>query len=187
MTYVVSPSISLNVISNDDCGMGQAQSVRSYGDKVLKIRRAASIDEEVLTTIRRSAILTLAVPTLSVAQAETWVTQTATDRIVRAIREHEVWVAVEERVIGWVEVDQDRVAALYVSPSCSGRGVGSALLVRAERSIWGSGYPVAFLYASQNALAFYLRRGYLHYSPPDGQGAHPLRKALVADSLVRPS
>jgi len=36
--------------------------------------------------------------------------------------------------IGWGEVDRDRVAALYVSPSCSRRGVGSALLTFAENS-----------------------------------------------------
>jgi hypothetical protein len=120
--YVVSPSISLNVTPNDECDAAQAQSVRSCGDKVLQIRRTESIDEEVLATIRRSAILTLAIPMLSLEQAETWATQTATDRIARAIREHDVWVAVEGVVIGWVEVDQDRVAALYLSPSCLGCG-----------------------------------------------------------------
>jgi len=153
----------------------------------VQIRRAESIDEEVLATIRRNAILTLAVPALSVEQAETWATRTATDRIARAIREHQVWVAVEEGVIGWVEVDQDRVAGLYVCPSCSGRGVGSALLARAESSIWSSGYTVAHLDASQNALAFYLRRGYLRCSPPDGEGAYPLCKILVADGLLHPN
>lgn len=154
---------------------------------MLQIRRAESIDAEVLATIRRSAILTLAVPALSVKQAETWATQTAADRIARAIREHDVWVAVEESVIGWVEVDHDRVAALYVLPSCSGRGVGSALLARAERSIWSSGYRVVHLEASQKALTFYGRSGYLHYGPPDGQGAYPLRKVLAADGLLHPN
>ena len=45
----------------------------------------------------------------------------------RALREHDVWVAVEGAAMGWVEVDRDGVAALYVSPSWSRRGVGSAL------------------------------------------------------------
>ncbi|MGH2798501.1 MAG: GNAT family N-acetyltransferase [Thermoleophilaceae bacterium] len=67
---------------------------------------------------------------------------------------HTVWVAVEGAVIGWVEVDRDRVAALYVSPSCSRRGVGSALLARAETSIQSSGYATARLESSQNALDF---------------------------------
>jgi putative acetyltransferase len=146
----------------------------------MQIRRAEAADEEVLTSIRRSAILVLAVPAISMEQAEKWATRAAADRMARAIRDHDVWVAVEEVAIGWVEVDRDRVAALYVSPSCSRRGVGSALLALAETSIRSSGYATARLESSQNALDFYFRRGYLRCGPPDADGAYPLRKDLAA-------
>jgi putative acetyltransferase len=142
------------------------------------IRRAEAADEETLADIRRGAILALAVPAMSVEQAEHWAACAAPDRIARAIREHEVWVAVEGDAAGWVEVDRDRVAALYVSPSWAGRGVGSALLARAEAAIREAGHAAARLEASQNALGFYLRRGYVRAGPPDAEGAHPLRKAL---------
>ena len=145
----------------------------------MQIRRADATDEEALAHIRRSAILTLAVPAMSVEQAETWAAQAPADRIAQAIRDHEVWVAVEGTAIGWVEVDRDRVAALYVAPSCSGRGVGSALLARAETSIRSLGYTTARLESSPNALDFYLRRGYLRCGPPDAEGAYPLRKDLT--------
>jgi putative acetyltransferase len=148
----------------------------------MQIRCAEAVDEEALASLRRSAILTLAVPVLSIEQAEKWVTQAAADRIARAIREHDVWVAVEETAIGWIEVDRDRVAALYVSPSCSCRGVGSALLALAETYICSSGYLTARLDASPNALDFYLRRGYHQCGLPDSDGAYPLSKELVAVS-----
>ena len=144
------------------------------------IRRAKATDEEALASIRRNAILVLAVSAMSMEQAEQWSTRAGADRIVRAIRDHTVWVAVEGDVIGWVEVDQGRVAALYVSPSCSRRGVGSALLGRAENSIQSSGYSTARLESSQNALDFYLRRGFRRCGPPDADGAWPLRKELAA-------
>src|SRR5262245_56160069 len=105
----------------------------------MQIRRAEAGDEEALASIRRNAIVALAVPAMSMELAERWATGTAADRIARAIRDHDVWVAVEGAAIGWVEVDRDRVAALYVSPPCSRRGVGSALLERAEASIRSSG------------------------------------------------
>jgi putative acetyltransferase len=146
----------------------------------MQIRRAEAADEEALTRIRRSAILALAVPAMSRKQAETWAMRAAADRIARAIRDRDVWVAVEGAAIGWVEVDRDRIAALYVSPSCSRRGVGSALLARAETSIRISGYATARLESSQNALDFYLRRGYCRCGPPDADGAWPLRKDLAA-------
>jgi GNAT superfamily N-acetyltransferase len=117
---------------------------------------------------------------MSMEQAERWSARVAADRIVRAIRDHIVWVAVEGTVIGWVEVDQDRVPALYVTPSCSRRGVGSALLARAETSIQSTGYATARLESSQNALDFYLRRGFRRCGAPDADGAWPLYKELAA-------
>ena len=135
----------------------------------MQIRRAETADEEALASIRRRAILALAVPAMSMEQAEKWATRAAADRMARAIREHDVWVAVEETAIGWVEVVRDRVAALYVSPACARRGVGSVLLGLAETSIRTSGYATAHLEASQNALAFYLRKGYRRCGPSNAE------------------
>jgi putative acetyltransferase len=146
----------------------------------MQIRHAEAADEEALASIRRRAILALAVPTMSREQAEGWATRGAADRVARAMREHDVWVAVEGAAIGWVEVDRDRVAALYVSPSSSRRGVGSVLLTFAETSIRSSGYTTARLESSQNALDYYLRRGYLRCGPADADGAWPSRKDLAA-------
>lgn len=146
----------------------------------MQIRRAEVADEEALARIRRSAILVLAVPAISRKQAEKWAARAAADRIARAIWDHDVWVAVEGATIGWVEVDRDCIAALYVSPSCAGLGVGSALLSLAETSIRSSGYATARLESSQNALDFYLQRGYLRCGPPDADGAWPLSKDLAA-------
>ena len=147
---------------------------------LMQIRRADATDEEALASIRQTAILALAVPAMSREQAEQWATRATADRIARAMWDHEVWVAVDGAAIGWVEVDRDRVAALYVSPSCSRRGVGSVLLARAETCIRSSGYTTTRLESSPNALEFYFRRGYVRCGPPDAQGAYPLRKDLTA-------
>lgn len=146
----------------------------------MHIRRAEATDVEALARIRRSAILALAVPAMSREQAEQWATRATADRVARAMRDHDVWVAVEGAPIGWVEIDRDRVAALYVAPSCSRRGVGSVLLARAEASIRSSGYEMARLESSPNAVQFYLRRGYVRCGSPDIEGGHPLRKDLPA-------
>jgi putative acetyltransferase len=145
----------------------------------MRIRRANATDEDVLARIRRNAILELAGSAMSMEQAKQWSARASADRIVRAIRDHTVWVAVQGTVVGWVEVDRDRVAALYVSPSCSRRGIGSALLARAETSIQSSGYTTARLESSPNALDFYLRRGFRRCGAPDADGAWPLHKELA--------
>jgi GNAT superfamily N-acetyltransferase len=146
-----------------------------------QLRRAEASDAQALAAIRRDAILTLAVPALAIAEAETWARQVAADRFLRAIHEHEVWVAVADTVVGWVEIDQARVAALYVAPLYARQGVGSALLAHAEAVIQRSGYRMAYLEASQNALAFYRQRAYRQAGPPTTDGAYPLHKPLTTD------
>jgi GNAT superfamily N-acetyltransferase len=150
----------------------------------MQIRRAATTDEEVLVEIRREAILALAVPILAEEEAEAWAMQVPEDRIGRALREHEVWVAEDKMVIGWVEIDQDRIAGLYVSPDYASRGVGSTLLVFAESSISRCGHRVVQLEASRNALNFYLRRGYVQWGLPNSEEAYPLYKELSAREPV---
>jgi GNAT superfamily N-acetyltransferase len=146
----------------------------------MHIRRAERTDAEALSAIRQRAILGLAVPAMSVAEAEAWAAGAASDRITRAIREHEVWVAVEAVAIGWFEVDRNRVAALYVAPPVSRQGVGSRLLALAETVIRAAGYTTAHLEASQNALGFYLHRGYVQSGTQASDGSWPLTKDLLA-------
>jgi len=145
---------------------------------VIEIRRADASDHVALSAIRRSAILELAVGAMSTSQAEQWANRAAADRVTHAILHHAVWVAVQDVPIGWVEVDEDRVAALYVAPHCSGRGVGSRLLLRAEAAIRDGGHATARLETSPNAATFYLHRGYLPSEARTADGALPLRKRL---------
>jgi GNAT superfamily N-acetyltransferase len=145
---------------------------------MMQIRRATPTDAEALATIRRRAIRALAVPSISAEEAEKWARQIAANRFTRAIQDHEVWVAVETRVIGWIEIDHNCIAGLYVSPDHARTGIGSALLAHAESSIQTSGSRAVYLDASQNALDFYLHRGYLRAGLPLANGEHPLRKIL---------
>ena len=145
---------------------------------MIEIRRADPSDHVALSAIRRSAILELPVAAMSPSQAEQWANQAAADRVTRAIQHHAVWVAVEEVPIGWVEVDEDRVAALYVAPHCSGRGVGSRLLLRAEVAIRDGGYAAARLETFPNTATFYLHRGYLLSGARTADGALLLSKRL---------
>ena len=146
----------------------------------MQICSAHAYDADALARIRREAILALAGAILSVEQVAHWANSAAADRCARAIRDHAVWIAIDGVPIGWVEVDGDHIAALYVAPAWARRGVGSALLAHAETAIRNAGYVAARLAASPNALGFYLRRGYIGDGVPDATGAYPLRKPLAA-------
>jgi putative acetyltransferase len=137
---------------------------------MMRIRRAVLDDRDSFATIRRDAILVLATSAMSQEAATAWAMNTTEERFIR--------FAEAEAPLGWVEVADDRVNGLYVSPSHARRGVGSILLAHAESSIRAPGYAHIKLRASPNALPFYLRRGYVRVDEPDADGAYALHKAL---------
>src|SRR5262249_22858569 len=153
---------------------------RPRNEPEMQIRRAASGDEEALAAIRRRAILTLTAPALSPEQGDAWASKIAADRITLALADHDVVVAVDAVPIGWVEVDGDRVAALYVSPPHARSGVGSQLLHHAEDAIRAAGHARVRLEASLNALPFYQRRGYRQSGERELDGSYPMTKDLTA-------
>lgn len=136
-------------------------SVRQPMSHTIHLRPAHFDDIATLTQIRRVAILTLTAPTLGQEAAQHWADAAASNRVQRALKIHQVWVAeCMDAAVGWVEVDGDHIAGMYVQPKYAGQGIGSALLAHAEGEIRAAGYSAVRLAASWNAEAFYLRRGY---------------------------
>jgi hypothetical protein len=80
---------------------------------LMQIRRGKASDEEALASIRRNAILVLAVSAMSMEQAEQWSARAGADRIVRAIRDHTVWVAVEGTVIDARLLPSERFPSMW--------------------------------------------------------------------------
>ena len=149
------------------------------------IRRARVADLSSLTQIRRNAILRLASITMGDEGAKNWADSASGDRVRRAIEQHEVWLSEQgDSPNGWVEVHQDRIEGLYVSPDSSRRGLGSALLSHAEDQIRCAGHTTASLDASPNAEAFYLRQGYHLQGERSANGSSPMRKPLGTRRLA---
>ena len=113
-------------------------------------------------------------------EARGWAESSAEDRVFRAVEQHEVWLAEHDGIVlGWVEVDQGRIEAIYTRPDVARQGIGSMLLLHAESEIRTAGHPTVTLEASSNAEAFYLHRGYEPQSLLVVQtGARPMLKRL---------
>ena len=142
----------------------------------VRIRPARQSDIDPLTAIRREAILTLAIERYGEDGAHDWAHSATADRVQRAIGEHQVFVAeIFGKPVGWVEVEGNKIEGLYVQPELAQKGIGSALLLHAERKIRFAGYLTVTLDASWNAEDFYLRRDYRpvsERSPDTGRGGH---------------
>ncbi|MEZ4619589.1 MAG: GNAT family N-acetyltransferase [Caldilineaceae bacterium] len=130
--------------------------------------------------IRRTAILTLAAPTMGREQAQSWADSAPPNRVQLALELHEVWVATHlGEAVGWVEIGGDHIAGIYVDPPHAGQGIGSALLAHAERQIQAAGYTTVRLDASWNAENFYLHRGYQPLGERSLAAGRPLIKKLT--------
>jgi putative acetyltransferase len=150
----------------------------------LRIRSANPTDADELLAIRRDAIMALAEEYGRVA-AERWANAAHPDRAAKAIATNSVWVAESEsKVVGWVEVGGATIESLYVSPAAARLGVGSSLLIHAEREIRDAGASIAYLDASPNAEAFYARRGYRRVGEVKANNSVPMSKRLEPQSRL---
>jgi putative acetyltransferase len=144
----------------------------------VKIRSANPTDADELLAIRRDAIMALAAEYGRVA-AERWASAAHPDRAAKAIATNRVWVTeVGSKVVGWVEVGGTTIESLYVSSAAARRGVGSSLLAHAERELRDAGASSAYLDASPNAEAFYVRRGYRRVGEVKANNSIPMSKRL---------
>lgn len=74
------------------------------------------------------------------------------------------WVReVSDRIAGFVVVEEDLVAAIYVDPGAQGAGVGTGLLAFAEERLRAAGVGRGSLWClrdNEHARAFYAARGW---------------------------
>ena len=149
-------------------------------------RLARRSDAKQLGSIRRQAILVLASSEIGEERAANWANSASAERVIRAIEDHEVWVAGQAGVaVGWVEIDGERIEAMYVHPDVSLQGVGSRLLAHAERRVCELGHASIQLDASPNAEGFYLRNGYEPRAARRPDAARPMSKQLHASMPTR--
>jgi putative acetyltransferase len=144
------------------------------------LHRLATLDDTTrLFEVRRTSIIELAPPAMSIPDAEAWATQLTPSGMERKLRELEIWIAeLDGLVAGWGAIRGHYLEGLYTAPEYAGRGVGAALLDRLEALMRGRGLAAVHAEASSNAKAFYLRRGYRETGPQTPVGAWPITKQL---------
>ena len=74
-------------------------------------------------------------------------------------RENDVWVAVEQDVLGFLAIQGERLGWLYVDPAMQGKGTGTALLDKAK-ALSPQGLSLFTHQRNKRARAFYERRGF---------------------------
>lgn len=131
--------------------------------KSVAIRTAQRTDKEALWLIRLRAIREVARHYYSPFELEQWAGSITPEYYDRAFERRELVVAdYRGAVIGFGQLDRAHgfIEAIYVSPDCLRRGIGTRLLNALEQAAEEQGAALLRLCSSLNALPFYERAGY---------------------------
>jgi GNAT superfamily N-acetyltransferase len=129
----------------------------------LVIRTALPADAEAISRIHRDSIRTLCRDHYAPEEIAAWSARPSPEKYLPAIESGDALVAVEgEKTLGFCLFDRDPAAirVLYVAPEAVRRGVGTALLAKAELRLVRAGARELQVLSTLNAVPFYLAAGF---------------------------
>jgi len=148
------------------------------------LRPATPADAPAILRLHRDSILSLGIGSYSLAEVESWAAGLVAERYVEAMNkggETFIVAAVADGALaGFCSFGDDEVKGLYVAPEWARRGVGSALLRRAEATISAGGHRLIRIIASLSGAAFYERHGYRVVERRDWKSRGGLVSAALA-------
>lgn len=128
------------------------------------IRRATTGDAPFIQRVHEESIRGLRGGPYSRAELDSWAYGLRSDRYAWSMtlggEAYLVAETVGAGVVGFCSFSGGRVVGLYILGDWSGRGVGSALLGRAEDFIRAAGHDSVHLDAALTSASFYRARGY---------------------------
>lgn len=129
-----------------------------------RIREATRTDTTVLAHLHEQSIRGLGPAAYDEGQVDAWASDIGPERYPIDDPDQAMVVAeVEGQIAGFgiLDVANEEVAAVYVHPIYSGRGLGSTLLEHLEERALDVGIESLRLVASMNAVRFYERNGWV--------------------------
>lgn len=146
----------------------------------IKIRPATRADASELLRIRDDAIVAVRIVGVAQDLVRRWAEGRDIRWMVNTIRDRETWAGtIDEKIVSWIAIENDRVEGLYTDPRHSARGIGSSLLRFAEAVFKDRGVEIISLEASANAESFYRKRGFETVGPGSTDRAQVMRKAIT--------
>ena len=128
------------------------------------IRAATPADGEAIMAVHRASILGLGIAAYAAEEVESWAAGLKPEGYGWAMTEGGEAMEVAEdsrgRIVAFCSWKADEVCGLYVHPDAARRGLGGAMLARAEAAIAACGHRAIRVGASLSGRPFYERHGY---------------------------
>lgn len=126
----------------------------------VNIRLAIPADIHAIHRTHLDSVQQLCGAQYSARQIATWLDGRHPEVYLQAIGEGKLWVAEQQGIAGFVEVEGKEVTKMFVAGSHAGQGVGERLLSIALKHIAASGAPSAYLESTLTAVKFYEKNGF---------------------------
>lgn len=149
-----------------DLVLDATQPTAALADRVLaatvaRVRGAVGDDAAAVLELRRKAIRVSAAGLYEAGAIEVWAAGGSEAELRRRIETTTGFVAVlEERIVGWANLDGDEVGQLYVHPDFGGAGVARRLLACVEAVARERGEPRLTTTASLRSIGVFARAGF---------------------------
>ena len=150
---------------------------------MITIRRATRQDRDSIWRVHIQAIKEICKSHYTKDETRVWSRLLKPGRYEKAIDSKALFVADDDDSIvgfGHLDLENERIEALYVSPKYVGIGVGKKILQVLERIAEQSGSKIVHVLSTLNAVPFYERAGYR----PQGHSKHLLPSGLVTCILM---
>ncbi|MFF7066297.1 GNAT family N-acetyltransferase [Pseudomonas sp. NPDC008258] len=123
--------------------------------------RAATLDDaENIFRAHKDSVENLCTADYNAEQITMWLDGRSAEAYREAIVAGNLWLAQDEIIQGFVEIDGHEVSKLFICGSSAGKGVGKELLRLALTKIRNAGYAKAYLEATVTAEKFYEHFGF---------------------------
>ncbi|MBN3789745.1 GNAT family N-acetyltransferase [Burkholderia sp. Ac-20353] len=125
-----------------------------------EIRQATESDADRIFDVHRDSVVRLCIGSYTAEQIRCWLDGRNASMYLAAIRRGDLWVAENNGLLGFVEVEGEELTKLFVHGERAQAGVGKSLLEKAVSEISTRGHARVYLESTTNARPFYERHGF---------------------------
>ncbi|NVZ52425.1 GNAT family N-acetyltransferase [Pseudomonas sp. B6002] len=148
--------------------------------KNLRIRPATQDDAENIFQVHKHSVENLCTADYDADQIAMWLDGRSPETYRAAIDAGNLWLACNDRLQGFIEIDGHEVSKLFIRGDAAGQGIGALLLNEALQRIEAAGHSKAYLEATRTAEKFYASFGFRKVGEGTfSRGNSPVRLEII--------
>lgn len=151
----------------------------------MKIRKAKPEDARKISILRRKTLRKINSNKYPLKIIDILIRKNSGKEVKEKMRKSDLFCAIEnEKIIGTIDLEDNKIGGLYIHPDFIGKGIGNGLLEYIENHARKKGIKKLMLYSTLNAENFYRKQGYKLIKNETGwKDIYPVRVPVMGKKL----